>query len=182
LAHRRLDAGGAFGGLDTEAYGKLNPNRRIPTIEDDGVVIWESHACVRYLAARYNSGGLWPEDLVARAQADMWMDWLHTTLLAPLGVVFWGLIRTPEPARDVAAIAKATDELAELWPRLDAWLQDRSFIAGERLTIGDMPLGTACYRYYNLPIARPTLPAVEAWYQRLQDRAAYAEHVMLPVT
>ena len=62
LAHERIDAGGAFGGLDTAEYGALNPNRRVPTVEDDDVVVWESNACVRYLAARYGAGRLWPED------------------------------------------------------------------------------------------------------------------------
>src|SRR3712207_3006566 len=70
LEHERIDAGGAFGGLDTAAYWALNPNRRIPTVEDDGggVVVWESNAIVRYLAARYGAGSLWPEDPAARAR------------------------------------------------------------------------------------------------------------------
>ncbi len=182
LEHERIDAGGAFGGLDTPDYGALNPNRKIPTIQDGPVVVWESHACVRYLAARYNPGGLWPEDLVIRAHADMWMDWLHTTLMAPLGVVFWGLIRTPEPQRDPAAIARAVDELAKLWPLVDAVLAQQPFVACKRLTMGDIPLGAACHRYYNMPIERPSLPHVEAWHARLQERRAYQSHVMLPVT
>ncbi len=182
LAHERIDAGGAFGGLDTEDYGARNPNRRIPTVEDDGVVVWESNACVRYLAARYGAGRLWPEDVRRRAGADMWMDWQQTTLLADMTVVFLGLIRTPEDQRDHAAIKAAAERLGVTWRVLDGHLADRRFVAGDTLTIGDIPVGAACYRYYNLPIERPSLPNLEAWCERLQQRPAFREHVMLPIT
>jgi glutathione S-transferase len=182
LAHERIDAGGAFGALDTPEYGALNPNRRIPTVEDDGVVVWESNACVRYLAARYGAGRLWPEDVRRRARADMWMDWQQTTLLADMTLVFLGLIRTPEAQRDQAAIKAAAERLGVTWRVLDEHLADRRFVAGDTLTIGDIPVGAACYRYYNLPIARPSLPNLEAWHERLKQRPAFREHVMLPIT
>jgi glutathione S-transferase len=182
LEHERIDAGGAFGGLDSEAYGKLNPNRRVPTVQDGELVIWESNACVRYLAARYGAGTLWPEDPARRAVVDLWMDWQQTTLLADMTVVFWGLIRTPEDKRDKAAIEAATKRLGSLWPMLDERLAGRPFVAGEALTVGDIPVGAACYRYYGLPIERPRLVNVERWYERLKERAPYREHVMVPIT
>lgn len=182
LAHERIDAGGQFGGLDTPDYGELNPNRRVPTIRDGNVVVWESNACVRYLAARYGAGDLWPEDPAERAGADMWMDWQLSTLLPDMTVVFWGLIRTPEEQRDHAAIKAAAERLGGLWRMLDDRLATREFVAGNRLTMGDIPVGAACYRYYGLPIERPGLPHLEAWYGRLKQRAPYREHVMLPIT
>src|SRR5262249_37073970 len=81
VEHERVDVGRAHGGLDTDAYGSMNPNRRIPTIEDDGFVLWESNAIVRYLAAKYGAGKLWPTVLAERAIAEQWMDWQQTTLL-----------------------------------------------------------------------------------------------------
>jgi glutathione S-transferase len=182
LAHERLDVGGAFGGLDSEDYGARNPNRRIPTIDDDGVVVWESNACVRYLAARYDAGGLWPEDPAARAGADMWMDWQQTTLIPDMTIVFWGLIRTPEDQRDHGAIEAAAERLGVTWQVLEAYLAGRRFVSGDRLTIGDIPVGAACHRYLGLPIQRPALPNLEAWYEGLKQRPAYREHVMLPIT
>jgi glutathione S-transferase len=182
LPHERIDAGGAFGRLETAAYGALNVNRRIPTIEDDGVVVWESNACVRYLAARYGAGSLWPEDPVVRAAADMWMDWQQTTLLPDMTTVFWGLVRTPEAERDHAAIEAAAKRLGELWRRLDDHLASRRFVAGEHFSMGDIPVGAACYRYYQLAIERPKLTAIEGWYRRLQERAPFRIHVMLPLT
>ncbi|MGI9511017.1 MAG: glutathione S-transferase N-terminal domain-containing protein, partial [Geminicoccaceae bacterium] len=63
-------AGGSFGVLDTDGYEKLNPNRLIPTIRDDGFALWESHAIVRFLADRYGRGTLCPKDVQTRAIAD----------------------------------------------------------------------------------------------------------------
>ena len=182
LEHERIDAGGAFGGLDTDAYGRLNPNRKVPTVQDGELVLWESNACVRYLAARYGSGGLWPEDPTPRAMADMWMDWQQTTLLPDMTIVFWGLIRTPEDKRDHAAIEAAARRLGSIWAMLDERLASRPFVAGEAFTMGDIPVGAACYRYHGLPIGRPRLANVERWYERLKERAPFREHVMLPIT
>jgi glutathione S-transferase len=182
LAHERRDVGGAFGGLDTPEYGALNPNRKVPTIEDGGVVLWESNACVRYLAARYGAGTLWPEDPAKRAMADLWMDWQQTTLVPDMFVVFWGLIRTSEDKRDNAAIQAAAKRLGGIWPMLDDRLATRRFVAGDAFTMGDIPVGAVCYRYFGLPIERPSLPNIERWYERLKERAPYREHVMLPIT
>jgi glutathione S-transferase len=182
LEHERIDVGGAFGGLDTPEYGRLNPNRRVPTLADGEVVVWESNACVRYLAARYGAGTLWPGEPARRARADMWMDWQASTLLPDLTVVFWGLIRTPEAERDHARIETATKRLATTWRILDEHLAARRFVTGDALSIGDIPVGASCYRYFGLPIERPSLPNVEAWYGRLQERAPFREHVMVPIT
>ncbi len=182
LAHERLDAGGNFGGLDSDAYGRLNPNRRIPVLEDGETVVWESNAIVRYLAARYGVGTLWLEDPAARSVADRWMDWQVTTLLPPLHVMFWGLVRTPEAARDKAAIAAAVKAIQPLWQVLDEHLSQRRFIAGDVFSMGDIPLGCAFWRYSNLDVERPSLPNVQLWYAELKKREAYRRHVMLPVT
>lgn len=182
LDHERIDVGGAFGGLDTPEYGAMNPNRRIPVLEDGGTVLWESNAIVRYLAARYGSGSLWAEDPGIRAQADIWMDWMVTTLLPEMHPVFWGLIRTPEAERDMDHINAAAKRTGETFKLLDAHLADRKFVTGGALTMGDIPVGAACYRYHELPIDRPDLPNVAAWYARLQEREAFRQHVMIPVT
>jgi glutathione S-transferase len=182
LAHERVDAGGRFGGLDTPAYAAMNPNRLIPVIDDGGVVLWESNAIVRYLAARYGTGGLWPADPAERAGADMWAEWIGTTIMPHLGVAFWQLVRTPEADRDHAAVARAAQAMGPLWQRLDDHLGDRRFVAGDRLTIGDIPAGCAFYRYVSLAIDRPSLPNLQLWYQNLKARDPYREHVMIPVT
>jgi glutathione S-transferase len=112
----------------------------------------------------------------------MWMDWQQTTLQADMTTVFWGLVRTPEAERDHPAIEAAVGRLGGLWRRLDKHLGGRSFVAGERFSMGDIPVGAVCYRYHQLAIERPKLAAIEAWYGRLQERAPFRTHVMLPLT
>jgi glutathione S-transferase len=182
LPHERLDAGGAFGGLDTEQYGALNPNRRIPTVEDDDVVVWESNACVRYLAARYGAGKLWPVDPAHRSEADRWMDWQQTTISPDMFPVFWGLIRTPPEKRDMAVIKAAGEKLAGHFTLLEEHLSDRAFVAGSDLTMGDIPVGCAYWRYSKLDVAKPRLANCDAWHQRLQERPGFRQHVAMPLS
>lgn len=181
IAHERIDAGGPFGGLDSDTFGEMNPNRRVPVIDDGGTVVWESHAIVRYLAAKYGAGSLWPEDAGARARSDMWMEWTTADLQpAFIGGVFWNFYRTPEAQRNWNVIRQGIARSAILFRMLDRHLENRAFIAGETLTIGDIAAGAQLYRYFELEIDRPDMPNVEAWYARLKDRPAYREHVMVP--
>jgi glutathione S-transferase len=182
LEHERIDAGGAFGGLDTAEFGAMNPNRKIPTLRDGDVVVWESNASVRYLAACYGQGSLWPEDAGTRARADMWMDWQQTTLQADMTVMFWTLIRTPEPQRDMAAVRAAAERMGKSWQILDADLGSRPFVGGDRLTIGDIPVGCHYWRYSNLDVERPSLPNLDRWFASLKERQAYQQQVMIPLT
>jgi glutathione S-transferase len=181
LAHERIDAGGAFGRLDGPDYAALNPNRLIPVLEDGPTVIWESNSIVRYLAARYGAGALWPEDAGHRALADRWMDWQITMLQPAIAPVFIGLIRTPPERRDMAAIVAGAERLGQAMQILDGHLRNRPFVAGDTLTMGDIPVGCVCWRYANLDIARPELPAIAAYRQRLEERAGYRTQVMLPL-
>jgi glutathione S-transferase len=96
--------------------------------------------------------------------------------------VFWGLIRTPEAERDHAAIEAAARRLGTTWRILDEHLATRRFVTGDTLTMGDIPVGASCYRYFELPIERPDLPNVAIWYERLKERAPFREHVMVPLT
>lgn len=179
LAHERVDAGGPFGGLDTPEFSKLNPNRLVPVIEDDGFVLWESNAIVRYLTATHG-GELAATDERQRALADQWMEWTNFMLYPDIIVTcFLGLIRTPAQDRNVAAIEAAAKRAGERLAILDAQLAGRSYILGDQPTAADIGCGSLMYRYFTLDIPRPRLGNVEAWYQRLTERKAYQDHVMI---
>lgn len=181
LAYDHIQADGSFGGLDEPSFRALNPHGRIPVIEDGDLAVWESHAILRYLAARYGQKDFWADDPATRSHSDGWMDWVQTTL-QPIFLtgVFWGYFRTPEALRDWPAIHKNLGLSADLLRLLDHVLADRPFLNGEAFSLADIPAGTSLYRYFELDIERPQLPNVEAWYRRLQERPAYREHVMIP--
>ena len=182
LAYTRVDVGGAFGGNTTPEYLAKNPNGRVPTLEDGAVVLWESNAIVRYLAAKHGAGKLWPTDLAVRADADRWMDWQQTVAAPAMFQVFWGLIRTPPEKRDAVLIDKSKQDCIAAFTMLDAALKTRAYVAGETFTMGDIPIGCAAHRWLNLPIERPSLPSLEAWYKRVFIRPAALKILTVPIT
>jgi glutathione S-transferase len=182
LAFERIDAGGAFGIVDTPDYKAKNPNSVVPVIEDDGFVLWESNAITRYLAARHGAGTLWPADLRVRADADRWMDWQCTEYSPRMRLAFWNLIRTPKEKQDAAAIEESRAGSEAMTAILDAALTGRQFIAGDNFTMGDIPVGAAVHRWLALPIRREPRPAVEAYYARIMARPAAAKVLTSPIT
>jgi glutathione S-transferase len=180
--YERIDAGGAFGVVNTPQYRALNPNGLVPTIEDGAFVMWESNAVVRYLCAKHGPGKLWPDDLKVRAEADMWMDWSNGTFWPSFRPLFWNLVRTPVEQRDARAMEESRNATAEVLGYLDVHLKHRDYIAGDDLTMGDIPLGCSIWRWFGLQVERPELPSVQRWFDLLRQRPAYQNVVMLPLT
>ena len=181
LRYERVDAGMQYGVVNTAEYRKLNPNGLVPTIEEDGFVLWESHTIARYLAAKHGAGNLWPADLRVRAEAERWMDWAFT-FQAAFRPVFWGLVRTAPEKRDAAAIEEGRKKCGELLGYLDAALAGRKYVAGDEFTVGDIPMGCHVQLWMRLPIERPKHAALEAWFGRLLERPAYRNVVDVPLT
>jgi glutathione S-transferase len=181
LPHTHIPAGGSHGGLDDPAFLAMNPHGRIPVIEDGATTVWESQAILRYLAARYGRGRFWSDDPAERSLAERWMDWSQASLQPDflLGV-FWGFYRTPEAQRNMSMVNAKIRACARHFQLLDRVLADRPFLCGDALTLADIPAGTSLYRYFEIDIERPSVPHVEAWYRRPQERPAYREHVMVP--
>ena len=183
LPHERIDVGGAFGRTKDPFYLAMNPNGLVPTLEEeDGFTMWESNSIVRYLAAKHSAGKLWPEDLKVRAEADKWMDWQSSTFWPTFRPLFWNLVRTPVDQRDEKAMEDSRLKTAEILEYLDAHLKNRAYVAGESLTMGDIPMGCAIQRWMTLPIDHPEMPNLERWYDALTARPAYKKIVMLPMT
>jgi glutathione S-transferase len=127
VPHERIDVG------DREAYRVLKPND--VTIEDDGLVLWESNAIVRYLAAKHGAGSLWLMDLRVRADADRWMDWSASTLARAISA----LRAVCKGSSDVVgAVAKTTLVVSIL----NNALERRPHVAGDSLSMsGSQPTG-----------------------------------------
>ena len=182
LKYERVDAGLHFGVNNTADYKRMNPTGLVPTIEDDGFTLWESHTIVRYLAAKHGAGSLWPTDASARADSDRWMDWAHSFSREFQRPVFWPLVRTPPEQRDPAAIAAAVKKCGEMLAVAEQTLKDRPYLGGKTFTMGDIPLGCHIQLWMRLPIERPKLPGVEAWFARLCERPAYGRIVDIALT
>ena len=178
LDYVREDVAGSFG--IPKGYEALNPNPVVPTIRDGELVLWESNACVRYLAREYGAGSLWPDDSTTLAIADQWMEWQRSDFSAGFFPMFMNRIRIPADKANPVAADRGIATCGRVITQLDAHLADRAYVAGDTLTIGDVPLGPMVYRYLTMEIERPDLPNVQAWYERLAQRPAFQRHVMIP--
>lgn len=173
LPYRRIDVGGSFG----YPPDYPNPVKVVPTLRDGDLVVWESNACVRYLARTYGQGKLWPDDPARLATSDMWMEWQRSDISNAFFPLFQMLVRglpsTPEK------IERCVRDCGRIFAQLDRQLEGRDFISGDALGTADIVIGAMMYRYMTLPVDRPALPAMAAWYQRLTTRPAYRKHVMI---
>ena len=182
LKYERIDAGMQFGVVQTPEYKRMNPNSLVPTIDDDGFVLWESHAIVRYLAAKHGAGTLWPADLKQRADSDRWMDWAYT-FQAQFRTVFWGLVRTPPEKRDMKAIEEARKKCARAARDSRTWRSrtgptspaTASPSATSR-SAATCSCGCACRS------SAPRMPNLQRWFDRLCTRAAYRKIVDIPLS
>ncbi|WP_063840130.1 glutathione S-transferase family protein [Bradyrhizobium sp. LTSP885] len=172
------EVGGRFGQTKERWFLELNPNGLVPVFhDDDGYVVWESNAIVRYVAAKYAMGTLWPDECRARADADRWMDWPllvqpHMTNLAA------GLVRSPEQRRDAVQLKEARQAAVAIWATLNEHLVGREFVAGKNFTMGDIAIGHLAHRWFNLDIDPPEMRALSRWYERLTERPAFQAEIM----
>lgn len=173
LPYQRQDVGGSFGYPDNYP----NPTRVVPTIDDGGIVVWESNACVRYLARTYGQGSLWPTDARTLACADVWMEWQRSDVSNAFFPLFQMKVRGMNATLD--KIEQCVTNCASAFAQLNAQLKEREFICGPTLSMADIVIGAMMYRYMTLPIERPSLPYLDAWYARLASRPAYQKHVMI---
>jgi len=180
LEYERVDAGLQYGVVNTPEYRKMNPNGLVPTMDEDGFILWESHTIVRYLSDKYGKGVLRPMELEARSIANQWMDWAFT-FQGSVRDAFWNLVRTPAEKRDLKAVEASRVKSGELAKILDAALARRMYVAGA-FSMGDIPIGAEVQRWIRLPIERPSLPHLEAWFERLCARPAFKKNVDLPLS
>ncbi len=177
LEFERLDIVETFGAPRAPEYLALNPNGLMPTVDDDGFILWESNAVVRYLCAKHSLGKLYPTDLAQRADGERWMDWQQTSLGVQMGPAFRALLRNPREELPADKLAVVLQKAADCWRMLDARLATREYVGGASLTMADLALGNAIHRWYKFPIERPDLLHLRAWYDRCCHRRAYQQHI-----
>ena len=165
-----------------QEYLARNPNGRVPMIEDGDLVLWESNAIVRYLAAAYAPGSLYPEDPASRACGDKWMDWTTSSFASEFRDLFWGILRTPVEQRNLPVIETARQRCIALLELPERALSERPYLSGDSFAMGDIPLGSFIYAWFEMPIERPPQPNLQAWYARLCERPAYQRAVMTELT
>jgi len=171
MKYVREDYGRQFNNTNTDAYRKMNPNMKVPTLVDGDVVSWESNTILRYLAATYapQLTGATPAE---KTQVERWMDWMLASLNAPYLAIFKDA-KKPAAERSADFAAQSADLIAQL-KILDGHIAGKEFFALDRLTIADIALASVVKRCLEFPIERPALPEIERWMKAMDARPAFA--------
>jgi glutathione S-transferase len=180
LSYSHIEVGGRFGGLATSEFKALNLHQKIPVLRDDELVVWESHTIIRYLAAKYSPSDLWRETPEERSYIDRWIDWTATKLQPDFMDLFWNYYRKPEQERDRATIQQAREKCAHDYSLLDKYLDSKSFLHGNSLTLADIPAGATLYRYLNMGLDVPRPANLMAWYNKMCNMEGYRRQIMTP--
>lgn len=177
LAPVREEWGTEFGSTNAPEFLALNPNALVPVLQDGSFTLWESNTICRYLAAREGRSDLLPTQPAGRALVEQWMDWQATELNNAWRYAFMALVRRSPAHADESAIRTSADSWNRHMSILDAQLaRSGAFVLGDAFTLADIVLGLATHRWFMTPIARPSLPAVDAYYERLSQRPGFRAH------
>ena len=181
LDFEQLDYGHVHGGLDSPEFRALSPHGLVPVIKDGDVVVWESCAILRYLAARHGDGGVfWPDHPMARVSVDTWAEWGKTSFCGDFTApIFWLRVRTAARDRDEAALLRGIAGFEKKLDTLDGQLAQHKYVVSDGFTLADIVIGHVLFRWFDMDIARKARPLVEAYYQRLALRPAFRKHVMV---
>ena len=169
LAYEHIELGSQPEDTETEAFGQLNPMRKVPVLVDNDKTIWESNTVLRYLARRYGAkdwhfGSDYETSLIER-----WMDWAQTRFEPAFVGVFWGYYRTPEPKRDMDAVKNSIDECLFCLDKINHQLSVKPFLLGDKLTLADIANAIFLYRLANIDLEIAFPENVNRWYQNLQS-------------
>jgi glutathione S-transferase len=170
----REDWGSGFRSTNTPQFLALNPCAMVPVIEDGDFTLWESNSIIRYLVSRYGGAQLYPSEPMARARVDQWIDWQASELNRSWSYPLMSLVRKSPDYQDSAALATGIEHWSKNMQILDRQLQSTgAYVSGEVFSLADIPIGLSVNRWFETPLAHPHLPAVSAYYDRLNQRNGY---------
>jgi glutathione S-transferase len=170
LAYEHLPIEIGDAGARAPEFLKINPNGRLPFIEDDGFVLFESLAITLYLAKKHSTGKLYPGTLRGEAKAWQWTSWALSEV--DRGVNIWSLhaVRLPEAERDATKRDEALKVVAGPFRVLDAALANHSYLLGDEFTVADLNVAAVISRAVDMDLS--AVPNLKAWLSRCLERPA----------
>jgi glutathione S-transferase len=163
----------------TPEYLTLNPNKKMPTLEDNGFVLWESNAILFYMAANHPNSGLWPSEVQCQADVLRWLAWQSAHWDAEsCGMVAYEKVSKsvlglgpPDPA----FIARGEQNFTRFAVVLNDSLRGKTWLIGEQLTIADFSVGALVPSAERLGLPIGDYPEILRWYKRLAALPAWRE-------
>jgi glutathione S-transferase len=171
LKYVREDYGRQFNNTNTDAYRKLNPNMKVPTLIDGDLASWESNTILRYLSALHapQLTGATPAE---KTFVERWMDWMLASLNTPYVAVFKDA-KKPAAERSADFAAQSADLVAQL-KILDGHIAGKQWFALDRFTLAEIALAPVVKRCLEFPIERPEFAELSRWMKAVEARPAFA--------
>jgi glutathione S-transferase len=170
LAYEHLPIEIGDAGAGSPEFRKINPNGRLPFIDDDGFVLFESLAITLYLARKHANGTLYPATLEGEAKALQWSFWAIAEV--DRGVNIWSLhaVRLPPDERDAAKRGEALKVIAKPFGILDAAVARQPYLLGDSFTVADLNVAAVISRAVDMDLS--AVPSLKVWLTRCLARPA----------
>jgi glutathione S-transferase len=158
-------------------YLRMNPNGKVPVLEDGDLALWESNTIAEYLCDLTPKQTLLPHDLKARADVLKWTHWTSAHFAPAVGILgFENFVKKfvtgqdPDP-KEVARGEKLVTDLLMI---LDRHLEGREWLAQDRLTLADYAVASTVFARARIKL--PSMPPrVAAWLERIESQAAWKQ-------
>jgi len=163
---------------------QLNPNHKVPVLEDGGFVLWESHAIMQYLADKAPRQTVYPAETRARADVNRWLFWSAQHFSPAVAILNWehwvkGLIGLG--AADPAEIRRGEQLVRELGGILDAHLASREWVCGGGLSLADFALAAPLASTVPAKLPVTELNHLQRWFARVQALEAWQKTEPPPI-
>ncbi len=171
-----LNYGGVHGKTQTSDFKKMNPNCRVPVLDDSKLILYESNAILRYLSKRFNI--LVEENVETNGKIDQWIDWGSFTFASPCSLLTAHKLSLPQDQRNELIAEKAKKDILNLLEIVEDQLSNQNFIVGEKFSLADIPLGIWSHRCVNLKISFNNFPNINNWYIKLNEMNSFQKTVI----
>ena len=162
-------------------FAALNPNERMPVLEDGDFVLWESNAILFYLASKKPSSGLWPADAQGKADVIRWLSWESAHWFpACASLAFERVVKklAGQGDPDPVAVAKGIQEFHKCAPVLNAHLKGRQWLVGSQLTIADFAIGATLVLADSAGYPLEGYGEIPRWYRGLAALPAWQKAIV----
>jgi glutathione S-transferase len=166
------------GASHTPEFHKMNPNGKVPTLDDNGTYVWESAAIMGYLSDKKPEKGLYPTGAKERAEVNQWLHFNSCNFEPHTGVLTWENLVKPaflQQQTDAEAVAKANEGFAKFAAVLNGALEGKEFIANNKFSIADIAIASALMYRQPAKMDTKAFPHLERWAQRVESRPTWAK-------
>jgi glutathione S-transferase len=170
------------GEQNAPAYAALNPNKRMPTLDDDGFILWESNAIALYLAQKRPEAGLLPAELKGRMAIEKWLFWESNHWDPACAVlVYERFVKAffgrggPTPSEE----ARGTEMLARLGPVLDGELAKHRYVAGDTLSLADLCIAASLTMAEPARFPLEDYRGIQRWQAEMKSLPAWQKTVAM---